>query len=161
MTYLLWPCMAMQSKKKKKKLRLALGPSSMQSKKKKKVEVSFRSVIWMSHSFEFSWKKNYKFVRNAQCAKVRGSNSFELSCDFLLYITITRFTTEFPCFSFHRKEQNAKKKPKSERKRDVCVKLISMVWPCGPSCCFWYCNFTNFRCVKISVASNHGAFGFV
>ena len=24
-----------------------------------------------------------------------------------------------------------------------------------------YCNFTNFRCVKISVASDHGAFGFV
>ena len=24
-----------------------------------------------------------------------------------------------------------------------------------------YCNFTNFRYVKISVASDHGAFGFV
>ena len=29
---------------------------------------------------------------------------------------------------------------------------------------FWdsnYCNFTNFRCVKISVSSDHGAFGVV
>ena len=25
---------------------------------------------------------------------------------------------------------------------------------------YYYCNFTNFRCVKISVASDHGAFGF-
>ena len=24
-----------------------------------------------------------------------------------------------------------------------------------------YCNFTNFRCVKISVTSDHGAFGKV
>ena len=26
---------------------------------------------------------------------------------------------------------------------------------------FYYCNFTNFRCVKISVTSDHGAFGKV
>ena len=39
--------------------------------------------------------------------------------------------------------------------------VTSRLSPCRVGVAMDYCNFTNFRCVKISVGSDHGAFGAV